>query len=102
MTGPADRPCLVAYDTVSGAVVLIGTDARYMLAFLGDHLWPRIDPGLVEVVDLGPDGMGQGAKAPSLAAARTRFRTVYRGAGVADLPPIPLDAVRGARQPGPP
>ena len=96
MTSPArspGAPRFVAYSTLTRMPALIGADAARLLDDARAVPALGYDNRFVEVLDCGAEGPDAGTVDMPLDAARSLYRTVFRGSGALSqpgMPPLPL------------
>jgi hypothetical protein len=90
---PAGAPRFVAYSTMTRMPALVGTDAASLLVEARSIPALGYDNRFVEVLDCGAQGPDAGTVDVPLDAARSLYRTVFRGSGALGqpgMPPLPL------------
>lgn len=89
----AGAPRFVAYSTLTRMPALAGADAARLLEEARAIPALGYDNRFVEVLDCGAEGPDAAALDLTLDAARSLFRTVFRGSGALGqpgMPPLPL------------
>lgn len=90
---PPGTPRFVAYSTLTRMPALVGADAAGLLADARAVPALGYDNRFVEVLDCGAEGPDAGTVDVPLDAARSLYRTVFRGSGALSqpgMPPLPL------------
>ncbi len=93
MTASPRPPRFVAYSTLTRRPALVGSDAARLLADARAVPALGYDNRFVEVLDCGAEGPDAGTVDVPLDAARSLYRTIFRGSGALGqpgMPPLPL------------
>ncbi len=93
MTASPRPPRFVAYSTLTRMPALVGSDAARLLADARAVPALGYDNRFVEVLDCGAEGPDAGTVDVPLDAARSLYRTIFRGSGALGqpgMPPLPL------------